>query len=538
MNTYHTAILTVLALFGVLVPQTHSATLISGQLNENLSANSFHRDSLYQITADDLAVVYSARDAGDNDAFSIQLYIANLDGSNPRQLTDIAREGHVFHFRLTSDSRFAVFRTTVGVFSVNLESGLPVRLDSSINASANSFEISPDGQFVVIEYLAGIYSVPVVGGQVSLLSDTNYPQQGDVLGFRITPNSSKVVFSRQEFSDTGVPSLHILSTPIEGGDLIELLPTDEGPQDVFSHAVSPDSKYLVYSSASGSGVQIKSVLLTGGDAVALSAEFDYDFFLTFGFTPDGQNVIYGVLPNDQDEVDHSYLVPTDGGASTHLNFDVSAGKRDCGTRFTPDSVNAVICRKETDSNEGRFFAAPISNLAVKTPLNSGDTLDLQNANIWFSENDDEMLINTVIPNESIFDHRLLTLPLDGSLPKIVFEYQSNGSSSPCFNGLEFSQHRSIFSDCRREVSDSIARIVTQEIGRARVNELIKPKIPSSESPAYHDITDDGEQVVFVTQQANEGSPPTNKLYSTEAKPSDDGICFPVKTKETVTTVCF
>jgi len=528
-NSVWKAVIFIYLFISVLVGKSQAQTVISGQLSETVVESVFNRDGFYQLTADSRNVVYGGIFEGGDSG----LFVVSVDGESARKLTDFGRDGRIFRFEISDDSQRVVFLSSEGLFSVDLAGGVPVRLDDPLLQPTNKFIISNDSSHVVFDNFGSIFSVPTNGGTIELLSDTNYSSEGDPFNYSISPDSKVVVFERLEFLSDGSSSLHILSTPISGGDLNELLPTNLGMQDSFGKIIDPTSTRLVYLSASNE-LQLFSVPILGGVRVQLSEAYSFNFDVRFDVSLDGQHIVYTADAADATVIDDSFIVPILGGESVKVNLGLNSGMQSCGTSFTPDSLGLVFCRGDS-LERGVLFNINIDSPLLRTVLNNGQAVDGFFQNSRYTENGRGLLISSIVANTVSVDHGLIRLPIDGGAAQQLFQFESVNTSTPCFNGIDFSSNNTIFSYCSSvELDTRPSNLIVQRSDDQNGVQL-------EQGVTFHAITMDGANVIYL-QGFDVGGTQEFRLVSVETAPAfvtpaQDEFCFPIVTGTSGAVIC-
>ncbi len=301
----------------------------------------------------------------------------------------LTAEGDVKIFMISPDSSRVVYLadqerdTVIEVYSVPLvgpaEAGVKLNRDLVDGGSVKFFppdavQISADSSRVV--YMADqqingqdeLYSVPLSGpAGLGVKLNGLLTGGGNVMAFRISPDSSRVVY----LADQDIDNVYELySTPLgepaaAGIKLTKLLTVDG---DVIDFEVSPDSRWVVYRAYQDHnelfelhrvplmgpttlGVKI-GPLLVGG--VVKPAPFD-----AVKITPDSSRVVYIAtqLNNGQDEL---FSVPISGpaGLGVKLNAGLAAGGDVTAFLISPDSRRVVYLANQQAVNVFELFSTP------------------------------------------------------------------------------------------------------------------------------------------------------------------------------------
>src|SRR5262245_45140481 len=289
--------------------------------------------------------------------------------------------GDVSSHALSPDGAWLVYRAdgdqdeVFELYSVLFSGGTPVKLNGTLasggdvgNVLGVTFQISSDSSRVV--YLADqdandkfeLYTVPIAGGAAVKLNPA-LPATGDVVGFAIAPDSSRVVF----LSTTDRTELY--SVPVAGGVATKLNPSFAAGRAVTSFAISPDSTSVVYRAdqAADELFELYSVPLGGGAATKLNPALvangdvsDDPAFkrLRFRISPDSSRVVYAA---DQvtDGFVEMFSVPLGGGSSTQLGVPTS---------FVIGADSANVVYTSLDAGKVQLFSVPLTG-GTSTKLN-------------------------------------------------------------------------------------------------------------------------------------------------------------------------
>ena len=165
--------------------------------------------------------------------------------------------------KLSPDGQFAVYTHDAEIdgarelWSVRVAGGTPVRLSNPLPGGVSvtvPFEISADSQrvvYLVAQETAGqieLYSIPIAGPEGAWIKlNGELPADGDVSRFRISPDSSRVVY----YADQQTADEDAWTVPIDGGTPIRLRPfvTLAGSRVLYGQdtpLISPDSERVVF----------------------------------------------------------------------------------------------------------------------------------------------------------------------------------------------------------------------------------------------------------------------------------------------------
>lgn len=367
------------------------------RLNDDLAAG--ERVNEFVISPDGSAVVFLANDRK-------ELFHVSVTGGPVTRLTPLQRQnGHVRSFEITPDSQNVIFLDRWELFIVPLAGGDLVTLNGPLvtGGSVTAFEISQDSQRVV--YKADqdwdnrfeVYTVPVNGGpvrklngpvsaqgdvtefaispngeyavyvadlesdgqfelyssnlsslEIAKLNEEPIRVSGDDFDFRISPDSSTVVFTQTQ------QQLDLLSVSIAGGQVRKINSGTNLPTDVRSFAITSDSQRVVYiaNESIRYSYELFSTHITDGAPVKLSSEKSVS---EFQLSPDGAYAVYLTTP------EQLFSVPT-AGSSAAVALSVSAGgaNRVPQFRVTSDSSRVVFISNPRPGGSLELFSVSLT----------------------------------------------------------------------------------------------------------------------------------------------------------------------------------
>lgn len=279
---------------------------------------------------------------------------------------------------VSPDGQFVVYAHDAEVdnaqelWSVRVTGGAPVRLSNPLpgGVGIGFLAISADSQrvvFIVAQETAGqveLYSVPIAGPEGAWIKlNGELPPGGDVGEFRISPDSTRVVyFSRQQNIDQDA-----WSVPIDGGTPIRLRPfiTAAGSRVIHGQdtpLISPDSERVVFY-ANFSNLDyfdLWSARLDGtGGIVRLTERTAADHGASLpSFSPDSSRVVY--LFQQPDGTQELYSVPSAGGSAVKLNGVLTPGGGVVFYRISPDSSRVVYFADQQTLNVQELYSVPLA----------------------------------------------------------------------------------------------------------------------------------------------------------------------------------
>jgi Tol biopolymer transport system component len=344
----------------------------------------------FAITPDGLRVVFLAAGSA---ASPFELYSVPIDGGVPVKLNGsllaAATDKSVGSFKVTPDGRQVIYtapQDTAGrleLYRVPVGGGTSVKLSGPIAASADIItpEISPDGATVAyVVSSAGtfeLFGVAMSGGAAVQLNSA-YPPGATLRTFRFTPDSSRVVYA----ASAGNKATTLYSVPTRGGSAVTL---DAGwASDItldWGFRITADSSRVVYTlqSALGSPFELFSVPVAGGSVVKLNEPVGTGGVgQSFLVTPNSDQVLF-VATRDGEPGVKLYRVPTVGGTAFELGNGATNVRLDPGgSALSSDGSRAVyVADQETAGvfevfSVGLFGDAPVKLSGAMAPGGDAD----------------------------------------------------------------------------------------------------------------------------------------------------------------------
>lgn len=317
------------------VVRLYSVPIMGGDivtLSQNLSSDATLSVSEFQISDDSSRVVFVG-DTELDDEFNI--YSVPIDGGEIITLAENVGTESILSetpFMISQNSSSVVYmgdRSVEGVirlYSVPTIGGEVTLLSHAVSNDSKenviSFSINNNSSTVFFwgdteeDEKYKIYSVPINGGAVTDLYDNA------INDFAISNNDEYVVCMGQT-ETTGV--FRLFSVPV-GGDEVVLLSHDTGSNknlEVLEYAISPDNLRVVFrgDTEEDEVTNIYSVPIAGGDIIKIAATENEEPPSDFTITPDSSKVIFlrDVDVDDEFENTRLYSVPIEGGAITQLS---------------------------------------------------------------------------------------------------------------------------------------------------------------------------------------------------------------------------
>ncbi len=287
--------------------------------------------------------------------------------------------GDIESFEISPDSQYVVFTAdqesdeVFDLYSVASAGGTPIRL-SSLRATAGqpeyieSYAISPDSKRVVFigsqneAGLLELYSVPIMGpaSAVTKLNRT-LPEDADLWAFSISPDSKKVVYSADQ---DNAKTNEIYAVPIAGPASagIKLNDTVVNGGSLYAFVISPDSKRVIYRGDQDS-VEVRelySVPITGGVSPTKLNKTLVDNGDVEGFEidPSSQLVVYSAYQDDSN-VEELYTVPIQGPASAGKKISPSMAYGVWKFNLSADGQRVVYTAYQDSASALELYSVPV-----------------------------------------------------------------------------------------------------------------------------------------------------------------------------------
>jgi Tol biopolymer transport system component len=260
-------------------------------------------------------------------------------------------------FQFTSDGQRVVYNRSAELYSVSIAGGPAVKLNPPLappHPSFVSFSLTPDGSRVLYgarqdRRIAEVYSVPSAGGPTTKLSHPDGVY--DAFPWEIAPDGERVVFSQFVAGEEALFRVSVL-----GGEPTRLCPPLVPSSDFDSIGpigaiqVSSDGRFVVFAAERqpDDAFDLFSVPIEGGAVTRLGGPVTkagpvYDFVESrFRLTADGSRVVFRADP-DGDGIFELYAVPIGGGMTTKLNRPMRAGQQiaTLSMEISPDGRHVV-----------------------------------------------------------------------------------------------------------------------------------------------------------------------------------------------------
>jgi Tol biopolymer transport system component len=386
----------------------------------------------FEISPDGRYAVYRADQDTDG---ANELYSVLLGGGSPIRLNPLLPFGrNVISFQISPDSSRVVYiadqetTTVFELYSVPLRgpAAAGIKLNGALVALGNviQFQISPDGSRVVYradqqtDTVLELYSVPLGGpAAAGIKLNGALVAGGNVTNFRITPDSSRVVYRADQETDT---VLELYSVPLGGPAAagIKLNGALVAGGNVGFFQISPDNGRVVYladqqtatvvelysvplGGPAAAGVKLNGALVAGGN--------------TFGFeiSPDSSRVVY-LADQQTDTILELYSVPLGGPAAAgiKLNGALVAGGNVGFSQISPDNGRVVYQADQQTDNVFELYSVPLGGPAAAGIKLNGALVALGDVDNFAISPDSSRVVYTADQQtDTVFE--LYSVPLGG-----------------------------------------------------------------------------------------------------------------------------
>ena len=229
--------------------------------------------------APDGRIVYVSNEGGNAD-----VWIANMDGSNRKQLTagiktDVSPV-------VTADGRYVVFVSWEdnkrNVWRMSIDGSNPVQLTSGSFPS-----LSPDGRWVIYSAIDGpkptLWKVSIDGGTPVRITDHTSGTSA------VSPDGRWIAFSYPESLDPFAPPNRIAVIPFDGGPIEKVFEVPAIATVLSVAQWSHDGKSILYSVTSSNVTNIWSQPIDGGPAKQVT-DFKDLLMTGFAWSQDGKQL--------------------------------------------------------------------------------------------------------------------------------------------------------------------------------------------------------------------------------------------------------
>jgi len=451
-----------------------------------------------------------------------ELLSAPTDGSaGPTQLDyriDLTSPPQ-FTLAITPDSRSVVFVVQSALHLVPIDGSAPAaRLSSSADGVVQpDFRLSADGSRAVYRTSSGgLYSVPLDGSAPPVRVSGALTSGGAVVDFRITPDSSRVVY----LADADVNERFALYTrAIDGsGSVVMVSGALVTGGDVLSpFSLGPDGTWVAYVAdalvderfellrvpldASAAPLVLSGSMTAGGDVR-----------LGFGIDAAGQRIVYRA-DQDVDERIELYGVPADGSAAAvRLNTAPVAGGDVVSFALPAAGPRVVYLADQGVDERFELYSVPTSGGAAPLALSGSPSpqADVQSdyqigplgAAVFFR------LDRDVDERFQLFRSALTGA---GGLLECNGPLVAGGDVQPGFGLTQDGEHLVYLAD---ERTDDVVELFAFDFSaRIRLN----PPLSGSKDVSSFTLTPDGQRALY---RANQDDASKIELYSV---PSDASL---------------
>lgn len=418
---------------------------ITTKLNPSLSP--FARGiSDYEVSPDGLRVFYGADVAPPG---PIGLFVTDINNpGNSIQLGPLPGNVVAAFGRFSPDSRKVAFTVadntfgTVGVFVADLATSTPpIQLtpDFGLNGSMGqtAFQFTPDGRHIV--YTAAesdvhdLYLVSLDAPGVATKLNPPGGSIGDSFEgfFEITPDGQRVVYA-SVLDNPGVRELHVVNLS-EPGVATTLNAAFQGGGDIFSFAVAPDSRHVLYVADQevDNKLEVYLAALDGsGEPLKLNSPVQSGA-AGAQFTPDGTHVVYIGDTARQVGARDLYLVPIDQpGNAVQLNATV-ASDVDINAYIISRDGTRIAYQTSPPGFPREIYVSELNSPGTATRLNGPLPNGALDRGMAFSPMNDEVAFVAVESvTTSIYELFVARLAEPGISTKLNEELPPDGIVSP------------------------------------------------------------------------------------------------------------
>lgn len=388
----------------------------------------------YQISPDSKLVAYIADSITDEVP---ELFLASLTGRVPRKLNpQLVAGGGVKSFQFTPDSTAIVYLAEqevdnqVEMYRVPVASGSAVKVNPPLVAGGNVQSFKIDGKNGRIVYVADqqtnevfeLWSIPISGGSAVKLSGTMV-SGGDVGPYELDQLSNRVVYNADENIDG---TYELFSVPVNGGapriklnDTIKL--QGGGDSGIYGDfAVNPIAPVVVFiqnlPDHSKSGVYM--IPTAGGATTQLSFDLlTTQRILWFRISPTGDRVVFNVGTRQGSTnafMGNLYSTLIGGGGNANLTetADPTYGVGAYDFQFTPDGTRVVYKFQKTSADVPRLESSVVQTGVRATLFQPGSS---DPPVLYFRLSNDSQWV-LYLRGTSFTDYRAYTVPPGGGNP--------------------------------------------------------------------------------------------------------------------------
>jgi Tol biopolymer transport system component len=331
-------------------------------------------------------------------------------------------------YAFTSDSRRIVFRSSEGIFSVEVEGRTPpVLLTTNVLVS---FWVVPGGAQVVFRSTAGLFRVPIDGHAAPALVHANTPFSIHPASVAFSPDGQRVTYVTEGSIGGTAGSGHVYSAPLDGSTPPVVLNGVGSRASIESFLMSPDGERVLFRRGDllGRGTGLMSVPLDGSaPPVVLTPTLPaganlFSFFTTSPSSWDpriaagGTRVVYSIDAPVLDQYE-LYSAPLDGSTSpvqiSTAPFDPPLGYPK-SFRLTHDGQQALYMGNDDLSRYTVFYVVPVAGGVPARRVNA--PLIPEGAILALDVSADDQWVAYVADQEVDGLPELYLVPLDGSAP--------------------------------------------------------------------------------------------------------------------------
>jgi tricorn protease len=325
----------------------------NGSINEltntDLSKFKTFANNVFPMWGADGMVYYASETDG-----TFNLWRMTPKGGTPQQVTNF-KSGGVFFPSISPDGKRIVFQNEFDLYTVDVPNGKPKKLDIALSFDAKEFDVevvgaqsraegfslSPNGEFMAVDFHGEIVIVPTEQGVGEKTQVTNSPWRERAEEY--SPDGRKIAYVSDEGGEQQV-WLYDIATATR-----KKLTTASGDKDNLTWA--PNSQKLAF----GSENRILELDIAGGPVREL-AKNPAGGFTVSEYSADGNWLVYSRRDDEQNSEVFVYDI------KARKEYDVSRSQwNESNGRLTPDGKTLVFSSNR-DGGTNQLFAVSLARL--------------------------------------------------------------------------------------------------------------------------------------------------------------------------------